>query len=209
MVVGFDWVAESQEYGFIGPGDLAIHIEHSLAFESFLNQLGVSQICDTPLAYADLGTGGGFPGLFLCQSEWVGSAVLVEVRRRRAEFLLSVVRRLGLSAHVQVLCERTEVLGHTDARESFHVVTARAFGSPTVTAESASGLLDVGGVLVVSDPPGSSSSGRWDAKGLAILGLELLESTVEPFALTALRKVSRLDTVYPRRTGVPERRPLF
>ena len=209
MAANFDWVTTSQSFGFIGPGDPAVHIEHTLAFGTFVETLGVPLECGTPFSYADLGTGGGFPGLYICQAGSISTGALIEVRKKRAEFLEGVLDQLGLADKMRVLCERTERLAHTELREGFDLITARAFGAPSVTAESGSGLLALGGLLVISDPPGTTSQARWSSEGLAMLGLEHVASVSVPFALTALRKVVPLDERYPRRTGLPERKPLF
>ena len=52
------------------------------------------------------------------------------------------------------------------------VVTARGFGSPSLTAAAATPLLRPSGRLIVSEPP-SSDGARWSAELLAANGLEL------------------------------------
>ena len=66
-----------------------------------------------------------------------------------------------------------------------------------------------GGIVVVSEPPDGSGD-RWDASGLAKLGLvrEVTE-VVEGATFTRLRQVEACPQTYPRRPGVPTRRPLF
>ena len=88
-------------------------------------------------------------------------------------------------------------------------MTARSFARPAVTAEIAAGLVRVGGILVVSDPPESSRiAGRPAALG--DLGFEpavVLEVGGAHYA--SLRKVRPTGANVPRRVGKPGKRPLW
>ena len=158
----------------------------------------------------DLGSGGGLPGLVLALT-WPGSAwTLLEVNRRRAEFLGEAATRLDCSDRVQVVRERAEVAGRDPAhRGAYALVVARGFGPPAVTAECAAPLLRSDGILLVSEPP-EGDGARWAKAGLGLLGL-----VPEQVAHTAtgtyqrLRQASPCPERYPRRVGVPAKRPLF
>lgn len=210
--ISFEWVGPAQAIGLLGPGPTDVHIAHALSFVDFVeNLLSIDGEVPFGQSYADLGTGGGFPGLIFAQLGWVSVSYLVEARVRRAEFLSEWVGRLDLSERARVECERAENLGRGALRESVSVVTARAFGSPAVTAECGSAMLRSGGVLVVSDPPGGSNDGeaRWPSSGISLVKLEVTHSGVAPHAFSAMRKTGQLSDLYPRRSGVPERKPLF
>ena len=133
--------------------------------------------------------------------------VLVESSERRAAFLSKAARLLQLE--VEVRAERAETTGRGPLREGADVVTARSFGSPTVVAECAAPLLLLGASLVVSEPPTTSPS-RWPAAGLAALGLgPAREVEVAGFHFAVLCKDDKCPARYPRRPGVPAKRPLF
>ena len=88
-------------------------------------------------------------------------------------------------------------------------VVARGFGAAAVTAECGVGFLAPRGELVVSEPPGGDA-GRWDTAGLARLGLSGPEMVVTAgVAVARLRRDGPLDERWPRRSGVPARRPLW
>jgi 16S rRNA (guanine527-N7)-methyltransferase len=76
-----------------------------------------------------------------------------------------------------------------------------------VTAECAAPLLAVGGLLVVSEPPDGR---RWPASALEPLGMAV-EGMVRGAAGTfqRLRQVTPCPDRYPRRVGIPAKRPLF
>ena len=104
--------------------------------------------------------------------------------------------------------DRAEVAGRTDLRGTFDVVVARSFGRPTVTAECGAPFLKTGGRLVVAEPP-EHDSGRWPQDGLARLGLTLGERADSPPAVQVLVQEKPCPDTFPRRNGVPAKRPLF
>ena len=156
----------------------------------------------------DLGSGGGLPGLPLAvafgKTEWA----LLEGGTTRAAFLADAVVTLGIAERVQIVAERAEVAGRTALRGTFDLVVARSFGRPAVTAECAAPFLKTGGRLVVAEPP-EHDSGRWPVDGVARLGLVLGERADSPPALQILVQVDPCPDTFPRRNGVPSKRPLF
>lgn len=202
-------LAESQHLGFLGPGPLAAQVERTLAFTDVLGR--------EPQGLAvDLGTGGGLPGLVLATA-WPGPRwLLVEAQHRRAAWLEKAVDQLGLGGRVTVVNDRAEVVGRSGHRHTACLVTARSFGPPATTAECAAPFLAPGGLLVVADAPREvrARQVRWPADGLGLLGLRLAEErqvgTGENVASFAVMEAVRLcDARFPRRTGVPAKRPLF
>jgi 16S rRNA (guanine527-N7)-methyltransferase len=177
-------------------------VRHSLIF-ALLTPSG------PPARALDLGSGGGLPGLVLARQWPASSWLLLDSNRRRTDWLAAAVARLEMADRVSVRCARAEEAGRDPVlRSSFDLVTARSFGPPGVTAECTAPFLVVGGVLVVSEPPGGDPS-RWPAAGLSSLGLAADGDLVEPAAFQRLRLVSPCPDRYPRRVGVPAKRPLF
>lgn len=206
----------AQELGFIGPAPLEEQVAHGLAFAEALSR-GWScspgtLLAPAPRRVADLGSGGGLPALVIARVLQDVDLTLVESQHRRAEFLEQAVRRLDLHARVQVEMARAEVVGR-DARHrgSYQAATARSFGPPAVTAECAAPLLRVGGVLVVSEPPPEGQfSDRWRTGELASLGMgppEVLDARQRRFAV--IPQIRACPERFPRRVGVPAKRPLF
>ncbi|HMJ75158.1 MAG TPA: RsmG family class I SAM-dependent methyltransferase [Iamia sp.] len=165
----------------------------------------------TPDIVVDLGSGGGVPGLVLAVERWPAARItLLDASQRRCTYLELCVADLDLGDRLDVLWARAEETGRDPARRgAADAVVARSFGPPAATAECAAPLLRPGGALVVSEPPGGAGD-RWDADGLGQLGL-VLETTevVEGATFTRLRQVEPCPDAFPRRPGVPARRPLF
>ena len=164
---------------------------------------------DPPPLALDLGSGGGVPGLPLALAWPLTEWVLVDAGERRAEFLGQAVAELGLGERVGVVRRRAEELGRDPAqRGRYPLVTARSFGSPAVTAECAAPLLAIGGRLIVSEPP-LATGHRWPAAALAGLGLEPERLIRLQAGYQVLRQVAPCPERFPRRSGVPAKRPLF
>ena len=164
-----------------------------------------------PDVVVDLGSGGGVPGLVLAVERWPEARMtLLDASQRRCTYLELCVVDLDLGDRVDVLWARAEEAGGSpQLRAAADAVVARSFGPPAVTAECAAPLLRVGGVLVVSEPPGGPGD-RWHPEGLAQLGLaQEATAVVEGATFTRLRQVEACPPTYPRRAGVPARRPLF
>jgi 16S rRNA (guanine527-N7)-methyltransferase len=148
-------------------------------------------------------------------TEWAEVTVtLIEANARRTAFLRRAVERLGLGDRVAVLEERAEVCGRLEGlRGSFSGVTARSFGRPAVVAECAAPLLAPDGWLLVSEPPPEEDPGdrgrRWPVEPLHQLGLEPGEEVREEFAFQVLWQRLPCPARFPRRVGVPAKRPLF
>ena len=193
---------EAREWGFLGPGPVADQVAHALAFALIIDRGAV------PTHAVDLGCGGGLPGLVLATRYRHTSWVFVDAHRRRIDFLADAVQRLRF-AHCRVVCERAEILGRDiDFRRRFDLVVTRGFGPPAVTAECAAPFLGIGGRVLVSEPPGSDR-GRWSEPGLAQLGLALAETAPGPPAFQVLVQESLVSERFPRRVGVPTKRPIF
>lgn len=162
-----------------------------------------------PERYLDLGSGGGLPGLVLAD-RWRTPTTLLDSMERRGAFLREVLAWDGSPPDVDVVVERAEGAAR-DVRydASFHLVTARSFGPPAVTAECAVRFVRVGGLIIVSDPPGGGGEDRWPPEPLRELGLVASPVSYGGYSFRVLEKVEATDERFPRPSGLPSRRPLF
>jgi 16S rRNA (guanine527-N7)-methyltransferase len=198
----------SSDLDFLGTMPIEDQIDHALGFVWTI-EMGSAR---PPGSVVDLGTGGGLPGLVLIACWPDSSFVLIDSNQRRTEFLAEEIERAGETGRVSVVRARAEEAGRADElRERADIVVARSFGAPGATAECASPLLAVGGRAVVSEPPTAESGERWEIEGLAQLGLERSgrHRYLDRFGYQVLDKVEACDDRYPRRVGVPAKRPLF
>jgi 16S rRNA (guanine527-N7)-methyltransferase len=213
-----DLLAEARNLGFLGAGSISRHVEQSRAFaaaaEAILARRSAryQEASGSPHAVVDLGSGSGVPGLVLAL-HWQSTAfVLVDANLRRTGFLLRAVQELGLTTRVMVVTQRAEDFGRTPSRRGgFDLATARGFGRPGVVAECAAPLLGIGGLLVVSEPPRGSTGapGRWPTESLAELGMGEAELVGSDYRFAVVTQERMCPLRYPRRVGVPAKRPLF
>ena len=164
----------------------------------------------------DVGSGAGFPGLVLKLVLPELDVVLLEATRKKASFLTWMAGQLGLGG-VQVRAERAEEAGRDpELRESFDVATARALGPLPVVLELALPFCRAGGTLIA---PRGASAAAADAESSAsvaaalggrIAGVErpAIDGVAERTALVVVDKTGATPARFPRRTGVPAKRPL-
>jgi 16S rRNA (guanine527-N7)-methyltransferase len=195
---------QARELGFLGPGPVGDHLAHTLAFVVARN----SGRSGPPETVLDLGSGGGVPGLVLAWAWPESDVILLDGSERRVAFLRDAIADLGLPDRVRAVAQRAEEAGRSALRSTRALVTARGFAGPAVTAECAAALLEPGGILAVSEPPGGDPA-RWPLEPLAALGLEVAGTITQPAAIEVLRLVAPYPAHYPRRVGIPAKRPLW
>ncbi len=187
-------------------------IEH-LHFLDSLSLLTVPEVNEAGRA-VDVGSGGGLPAIVLALALPRLYVVAVESIRKKCVFIEQAALLLGLS-NLSVECARAEDLGHSSLRESFDVAVTRAVAPMAVVAEICFPLVRVGGVVVTMKGPMSDQERIQGRNALAILGAEECPSRqVRSFPgaenrwLHVARKASSTPPEYPRRPGVPQKRPL-
>jgi 16S rRNA (guanine527-N7)-methyltransferase len=161
---------------------------------------------------ADLGSGGGFPGLALAIALPGAHVALVESVGRKCAFLARAAADLGLG-NVEVVHARAEAweqgLGAHD------VVLARALAPLAVLVEYAAPLLAPDGLLVAWKGRPESAEEADGAAAAAALGMTAPEAVpVDPFATAHDRflylssKVRPTPGRFPRRPGMARKRPI-
>jgi len=160
----------------------------------------------------DVGSGNGVPGLVLAICFPSLQVTLLDSKEKSTKFLEEVVRGLMLE-NVTVVKERAENFSRVE-REKFDYVTARAVARLNVLLELCCPALKIGGIAFFYKGPGYSEELRESGSAAKILGVEL-EKTIEYFlktgenrVLVVFRKKEPTPEKFPRRVGVPFKRPL-
>jgi 16S rRNA (guanine527-N7)-methyltransferase len=166
----------------------------------------------------DVGSGAGFPGLALKIALPELDVVLVEATGKKAEFLSYLKDSLALG-EVEVLAERAELVARRGGyREAFDIATARAIGSLKLVMELTLPFCKIGGVLIAQRGGDAEEEAALATKASNTLGGGV--PSVEPaFAslaadaetrgsIAVVRKLSETSDRFPRRDGIPAKRPL-
>lgn len=161
----------------------------------------------------DIGSGAGFPALPLKIYYPEVKFWLVEARAKKVEFLRQVVALLGLKG-VTVINERAENLAHQpDYREKFDLATARAVAPLPVLLEYCLPFVRLNGFLLAYKGPKVEEELKLAGKALNILGgvvvarEQALIEGKERF-LVVINKVKQTPREFPRKAGIPKKRPL-
>jgi 16S rRNA (guanine527-N7)-methyltransferase len=190
--------------GLIGRPDRDL-IEDSLVLLDFLPP--------GPQRIIDVGSGGGLPGLPLRLARPDLSLTLLEANQRKAAFLVQAAARLQLE-DVEVVAQRAEEAGRDPRhREAYDFALARALATMPVLVELCLPFVAVGGRLLAmkTDAVEEAESARG---AIARLGGQLV--AISPAASAArklgevvvIEKIRPTPAEFPRRPGVPGRRPL-
>lgn len=170
-------------------------------------------LLSTGVRVLDIGSGAGLPGIpvEICRPGL--RMTLLEATGKKCTFLRETIAALGLD-NADVVEGRAEELAHDPAlRESFDLVIARAVAALPVLVEYALPFLRVGGHLAAPKGTGADREVAEAEKALDELGgvvRELVTLPVEDVAstLVLIEKVRPTPERYPRRTGIPSKRPL-
>ena len=190
------------------------HILDSLwGLRVLVDRFGVA-VLDGGVRFADVGSGAGFPGIiYALASGWQGA--LVESIRKRCGFLTECVKGLGLEK-VMVVSERVEVIGRDPAhREKYDVAVVRAVGPVATLLELCGPLVRCGGVVELFKGPRLKDELERGGRAASEIGLAHKTTTVckigpqeKVRCYAVFGKVAPTPERYPRRVGVPRKRPL-
>lgn len=159
----------------------------------------------------DVGAGAGFPGLPIKIAHPALRLTLLESAAKKTAFLEEVVQRLAL-ADADVVTDRAESAARQPIhREAYDLALARALAPLPVLVELALPFLCLGGVLAA--PKGSRVAQEMAAAAPALraCGGRILSAERLPHSrltLVLAEKVAPTPSTYPRRPGIPAKRPL-
>lgn len=182
-----------------------LHVEDSL--------FGLPALLEAPDgAYADLGTGGGFPGIPLAIMSG-RQTLLVDSVQKKIRALQSVLSKMGLEDQISTYAGRIEELS-IDKPEAFSVVTARALSSLPSLLELSSPLLSKGGNMICykSQPDQDEiDTAKHVCKKLGMAFTNSYEgylSDGKTYRLILIfTKISDPEISLPRRIGMAQKKP--
>ncbi|ACI18940.1 16S rRNA (guanine(527)-N(7))-methyltransferase RsmG [Dictyoglomus thermophilum] len=162
----------------------------------------------------DIGTGAGFPGIPIKIYDEKYKLTLLESQKKKILFLEELIKILELS-DVEIVWDRAENLGKDPRyREQFDLALARGVAKPNIVLEYALPFVKTGGIFLGQATPNNLSEWENAQKVVGILGGKTEEKIEINFdnitrIFLKIRKINNTPEKYPRRPGIPEKRPLL
>ena len=162
---------------------------------------------------ADVGSGGGVPGIPLAISRPDAQVLLIESTQKKAAFLEDAVRQIGLT-NVRISSRRAEDEARSENRQRFDIVTARALAAMNVLVEWCLPLTKIGGKVLAMK--GGKISEELPQAAHAIKTLGGADAVVHPVDLPGthhhviveIRKLRATERRFPRPTAQTKEKPL-
>lgn len=161
----------------------------------------------------DIGTGAGFPGVPLKIYKPEYKLTLLESQKKKIYFLEELIKILNLS-DVEIIWERAENLGkNPDHREQYDLVLARGVAKPNIVLEYALPFVKINGIFLGQATEKSIIEWENTEKITEILG-GIIEDKIQisfnniTRIFLKIRKIAKTPDKYPRKPGIPEKRPL-
>lgn len=199
----------------------AITAYHSVQTKHFLDSLTVAlalppeETARPDFSIVDIGTGAGFPGLPLKILFPQVKLVLVESTTKKTAFLHHIIQKLELGG-VEVLNARAEEAAHLPLyREQFALAVSRGVAPLPTLVELTLPFCQIGGKFIAQKKGDLADEIEKAGKAIAVLGGRLdqiksveLDEYDDKRYLVIIAKICPTPSRYPRRPGLPRRRPI-
>lgn len=183
----------------------------------FLDSIALARYVDltTSISLIDLGTGAGFPGMPLKIMFPNLKVTLADSLNKRIVFLDEVIGELGLT-DIQTVHARAEDLAHNpDYREQYDYCVSRAVANLSSLSEYCLPFVRIGGSFISYKSGEIKEELAAAKKAIFLLGGQFdqvipfqLEGTDLGRSFVLIKKDKKTAKTYPRKSGMPTKKPL-
>lgn len=193
----------------------AITEEKEIIIKHFIDSITINKYIKNKKNIFDIGTGAGFPGIPLKIINPKINFTLIDSLNKRINFLEEIKRLLKFE-NLELVHSRAEDLAHNiEYREKADVVVSRAVSNLSTLVEYMIPFLKKDGICICMKGNNINEEVSNSEKALGILGgkIEKIENFLLPNSeiernLIIIRKVKNTSNIYPRKAGIPNKKPL-
>ena len=181
----------------------------------FIDSLTIAKYVDMNKKIIDVGTGAGFPAIPLKISNSSLDVTLLDSLNKRIAFLNQVIQTIQLKGVNTIHGRVEDIANNNEYREKFDIATSRAVASLNVLLEYLLPLVKIGGKCICMKGSNIEEELNNSKNALKLLGgrIEKVEELVLPNSdikrnIIVIEKEGRTPNKYPRKAGIPTKKPI-
>ncbi|MDD4363805.1 MAG: 16S rRNA (guanine(527)-N(7))-methyltransferase RsmG [Atribacterota bacterium] len=190
------------------------HFLDSLSIFNYLKNILIEKSNEN-VKIIDVGSGAGFPGIPINIVFPQTKVILLEARKNKKDILDRTIEKLQLEK-IETIQDRAENIGRkVEHREKYEVVLSRAVASLDVLSEYCLPLCSKNGIFIAYKGNTYQKELYSNIKVVEELGAKLEEINILKLpdstkirSILVFRKIKSTPDRYPRRNGIPQKRPL-
>ncbi len=193
----------------------AITEEDEIVLKHFIDSLSIAKYVDKNCKLIDIGTGAGFPGIPIKIFYEDLEVTLLDSLNKRVTFLKDVIGKLELKKIDAIHSRAEECACNAIYREKYDIAVARAVSNLSTLLEYLMPYVKVGGKCICMKGPNINEELNLSKNALRELGgeIEMIENFKLPDSnlernIIIIKKVKNTDRRYPRKAGIPAKKPL-
>lgn len=193
----------------------AIVEKEEIMTKHFMDSLTILRYVKPSEKVLDIGTGAGFPGIPLGIMKTETSITLLDSLQKRILFLQDVIQKIDLYNVIPIHARAEEMILHPNKRQAFDLVVSRAVASLPVLLEYMLPYVKINGCAICMKGPEIEKEMQEAQRALKELGgkIEKVDNMMLPQTdiqrnLIIIRKEKETPIKYPRKAGIPTKKPI-
>jgi len=184
----------------------------------FIDSLSCLKIIDSPRSnkIIDIGSGAGFPGIPIKIVYPNKDIILLEATQKKVDFCRHILNKFDLNPNAALVGRAEDIAHDVNQREKYDIAISRAVASLPALMELLLPFVKVGGTAIAMKGKDIQQELVSAERALQILGgrIELVQKIFLPILeeernLIKISKINSTPEKYPRRPGLPVKKPLI